>query len=87
MTTRGQASTRGPSTHVLHGDVPNVFRVLADALQKVLEISHGSILDGVAQRGDGLTHGLQEFVLADPGQVGVFQLLKGLQSRVVSEEA
>ena len=68
---------------MFHGSFPNLGGVLAYALQEVLELGHGGLLDLLPQLGDGLGHGLREPVRGHARQVCVLQLFQGLQCWVV----
>lgn len=56
---------RRPS-YLSHGRLPDLVRVLPDALQEVLQVRHGHLLDVLAQSGEVFSHNLAEAVLADP---------------------
>lgn len=45
---------------LLHGRLADLVRVLADALQEVLEVGHGELLDLLAQPRDVVHHDLAE---------------------------
>ena len=70
-------------TDLFHGNLPDLSRMLADVFEEVLEFGHGGLLDALPQLGDGVAHDLGEPVLADPGKIGMFQLLQSFQGWVV----
>lgn len=53
-------------SYLSHGRLSDLVRVLPDALQEVLQVRHGHLLDVLAQSGQVLSHNLAEAVLADP---------------------
>lgn len=61
--------------------------MLTDTLQEILEVRHGNFLYLLAQLWDVIHHDLAEAVVAHLGQVGVLEMLQGLQRRVVSGES
>ena len=75
---------RATGRYLSHRRFPDERRVLADALEEVLEVGHGGLLDALPQQGDRRAHRLAEPILAHARQVRVLKLLQGLQRGVVT---
>lgn len=61
--------------YLLHGLLADPVRMLADTLQEVFEITHGSFLDVLSDHRNVVCHTLTEAIPSHPRQVGVFKLL------------
>lgn len=72
-------------SNLSHGRLSDLVRVLPDALQEVLKVRHGDLLDLLTEFGERLGHDLAKAILADPRYVDVLQLFHGLQCRIVSD--